>query len=216
MNTLQQNPTFEGSRKIPRYIYHMTNRANYESIMKDGFIRMGDSNLHVDNGVYAFDLCNFFKRWKVNKDWGYDDLQRIILRHIVKWFENSKSGQGDLVILRLQTANLDIDKLAVRSMNRLFKFEDSEQKISDISYSLLTHLTGGTSAKETPKYTMRKEAIEFIYKDNIPIENVQRIGNIVNISSLRKDIRFGINPVRYIMQALLEGTPEAKGADLLH
>ncbi|MCM1002891.1 MAG: hypothetical protein NC408_00955 [Candidatus Gastranaerophilales bacterium] len=186
----------------------MTTKSKYESIMRDGFIKMSGSKLNVEKGVYAFDLCNFFKCWGKHKDWGYEDLQYAILRHIVRWYGAARQGTGDLVILKIPTANLDSDKLSIRSMNKLFKFEESEQKFSDLTPFLREHLTGETSAKETPLYKMRKEALEFIYKDDIPIEKCQRIGSIVNIATLRKDLAFGVNPVKYIMQSLLAGTPE--------
>lgn len=211
----EQNQIFEGSRKIPRYIYHLTNKSKFEAIMKDGFVKMSEPKLHVDNGIYAFDLCNFFSCWKPNKAWGYDDLQRIILRHIVKWFSSASIGTGDLVVLKIPTANLDSNKLFIRSMNKLFTFEESDKSFGDISSELQKHLKGNTPAREAPLYKMRKEAIEFIYKDNIPLENIQQIGNIVNISSLRKDLKFGANPVKCIMQTLLMGTPEVKGVELL-
>ena len=51
-------------KKIPRYLYHMTSKKNYESMLKDGFIKTGhdaylDSNL---DGIFMFDLKNFIKR----------------------------------------------------------------------------------------------------------------------------------------------------------
>ncbi len=214
---LQSNNTgFEGSKKIPRYIYHMTTKSKYESIMRDGFIKMSGSKLNVEKGVYAFDLCNFFNCWGKHKDWGYEDLQRIILRHIVKWFSSAREGTSDLVIFKIPTANLDSEKLSIRSMNKLFKFEESGQKISELAPSLQKHLRGDTPAKEAPLYKMRKEALEFIYKDDIPVENCQRIGNIVNIATLRKDLAFGVNPVKHIMQSLLSGTPEVNGTKLFN
>ncbi len=101
-------------------------------------------------------------------------------------------------------------------MNKLFKFEESGQKISELAPSLQKHLRGDTPAKEAPLYKMRKEALEFIYKDDIPVENCQRIGNIVNIATLRKDLAFGVNPVKHIMQSLLSGTPEVNGTKLFN
>lgn len=218
MNVVNQSPNYNpefGSKKIPRFIYHMTSKANYDSILQDRFIKMGENMLNVDRGVYAFDLANFFKCWNCHKDWGYDDLQRIILRHIVKWINSTVPQKNELIILKIPTSNLDSEKLFVRSVNRLFRFEDSEEKFRDIPYSLQEHLLGKTPANEAPLYKMRKEAIEFIYKDNIPIEYTERIGNIVNIPLLRKDTGFGINPVKYIMKNLLAGTPEAKSIDLI-
>lgn len=216
INQLQQaNPEFGSSKKLPRYIYHMTSKAHYESMLNDGFIKLSENKLHVDKGVYAFDLCNFFKHWKKHKDWGYDDLQRAILRHVVHWFQSASSGKGDLVILKIPTSKLDSNKLFVRSINRLFKFEDSQENFNKLSTSQKKHLRGETPANEAILYKRRKEAIEYIYKDNIPLENVQQIGNIVNIAALRKNSKFGINPVKFIMQSLLEGTSEAKGAELI-
>lgn len=215
-NQLQQNNIeFGHSRKIPRYIYHMTSKANYESMLRDGYIKTSDYKLHVDKGIYAFDLPNFYKRWGINKDWGYDDLQRIILRHIVKWTNSAQSGSSDLVILRIPTSNLDIDKLSVRSLNKLFSFEQTETFFRNLGPKLQEHLAGNTPAREAPLYTRRKDAIEFIYKDNIPIENAEQIGNIVNVAELRKDDKFTANPVKFIMQNLLAGTSEVKGANLM-
>ena len=208
------NPEFQ-SKKIPRYIYHMTSKANYDAILRDGFIKMSDEKLMADEGIYAFDLMNFIKHWTRNKDWGNEDLQSVILRHIVKWFPSTFPAKSELVILRIPTAGLDADKLFVRSMNRLFKFKDSEQRFNSISPALQQHLSGVTPACETPLYKMRKEAIEFIYKDDIPVENFQRIGEIINIPSLRKDMNFSKHPVKYIMQMLLTGTPEVKSVDFL-
>ena len=219
MNTIsplpKYNPEF-GSRKIPRYIYHMTSKANYDSMLKDGFIRTGETMLHVDKGIYAFDLMNFFKCWsKPNRDWGYDDLQRIILRHIVKWMQTMDSRKNELVILKIPTSKLNQDKLFVRSLNKLFKMEESKQKFRDMPYSLQEHLQGETPACKAPLYKMRKEAIEFIYKEDIPIDSAEQLGSIVNIPSLRKKEEFTINPVNYIIRTSLAGTPEVKYAEML-
>lgn len=214
-NQLHNNNPVFGTKKVPRYIYHMTSKSNYDSIIQHGFIKMSEQHLHVDEGVYAFDLINFFKRWKTHKDWGHDDLQRTILRHIVKWFKSFKNKEDELVILKIPTSKLDKEKLFVRSLNRLFKFEDSKLKFRDIPYSLQEHLSGNTPACEAPLYKRQKEAIEFIYKDSIPLKDTERIGNIVNVPSLRQNIRFDINPVKLIMESLLEGTQEGKGANLM-
>lgn len=46
MNTINNNISF-GHRKIPRYIYHFTNKKNYESILKDGFIKVSDCDPYL-------------------------------------------------------------------------------------------------------------------------------------------------------------------------
>lgn len=214
MNTIIQqpyNPDF-CRRKIPRYIYHLTSEANYNSMLKDGFARITEDKFFVEKGLYAIELSNFFKRWGKNKSWGYEDLQRALLRQVVHWFSSAGKGKGNLVILKIPTAKLDSDKLTIRSQNCLF---ENEKCFNQVSGSVRNHLRGFTPSQEAPLYKRRKHAIEYIYSEDIPMKNIQRIGNIVNISDLRKDIRFGIHPVKFIMQALLEGTPELKGADLL-
>lgn len=204
------------SKKIPRNIYHLTSYANYKSMLEDGFIsKSGKPQHHIEDGIYTLELPNFLKCWGPNKDWGYDDLQKQILRHIVKWINVGDSGKSELVILKIPTAKLDNQKLSVRSLNKLFGFEESNKSLNDVSSKLQTHIKGSTSAKEAPLYKMRKEAIEYIYKDNIPVEDVEQIGNIVNIPSLRKDTRFAENPVKFIMESLLAGTPEANNVALL-
>lgn len=211
----QQNINF-GSKKVPRNIYHLTSNANYKSMLADGFIsKSGNPNYYIEKGVYALELPNFFKFWGQNKDWGYDDLQRTILRHIVKWINTGDSAKSELVILKIPTAKLDKEKLAVRSLNRLFNFVEANKGLNKASEELQSHLTGNTPAEKAPLFKMRKEAIEYIYKDDIPMEDVEQVGNIVNIASLRKDAKFRDNPVKFIMESLLKGTPESNGVDLI-
>lgn len=211
----QQNIEF-GSKKVPRYIYHLTSHVNYKGMLEDGYIRKESiPRLYLQQGVYALELSNFFKFWGTNKAWGYDNLQEIILRHIVKWINTDNPEKSELVMLRIPTSKLDEQKLFVRSLNKLFSFKDSHKYIIEASDKLQRHLTGNTSAVEAPLYKMRKEAIEYIYNDNIPIRDIEQIGSIVHIPSLRKDKAFSCHPIKSIMDALLVDTPELKNLKLL-
>lgn len=216
MNTINQiqqyNTNFARSQKVPRYIYHLTSKANYDSILQDGFIKPTQNKFFVKNGVYALELANFFKRWKINKDWGYDDLQYLLLRHIVKWMQFVQQDTNELVILKIPTSELDLSKLKIRCLNKLFKHEDEFETLAP---GLQSHLRGETPVSKAPLYKRRKNAIEYIYDGSIPVEKAKRIGNIVNVASLRKSPAFSLHPVKFIMQALLSGTPESKGAELL-
>lgn len=49
-NQLHNNNPVFGTKKVPRYIYHMTSKANYDSIIQHGFIKMSEQHLHVDEG----------------------------------------------------------------------------------------------------------------------------------------------------------------------
>ena len=60
---IKNQPT--GRHNIPRYLYHLTTKENYNSMLKDGFIKTShdvelSSNLE---GVFLFEMINFVKRW---------------------------------------------------------------------------------------------------------------------------------------------------------
>ena len=43
-----------GKHKVPRYIYHMTNKSAYESMVKDGFIYAKDEDLLNTKGIFFY------------------------------------------------------------------------------------------------------------------------------------------------------------------
>ena len=51
-----------GSHELPRFIYHLTSRTNYSSIVSSGAIKPFCDNLFNGRGVFAIDLVNLFKR----------------------------------------------------------------------------------------------------------------------------------------------------------
>ena len=78
------------------------------------------------------------------------------------------------------------------------------------------HLNGFTPATESKKYTTKKEAIEYIYQDNIPIDIVEQIGNIVNIPLLRTRQEVPYKELgKNILERALKGTNEEKAIHLL-
>ena len=231
-----------GKHKVPRYIYHLTNKRNYEAMVKSGVIRTSENEM-IGRGVFAIELTNFFKRWRQNLSLQDTSLQRLLIKQASK-------RQGDIVILRIPTAGLDKDKLVVRSQNRLFSWLKSEKATDtaeemtekmiinrestdhnwfEVARSLLVklikqkegqdvaaHLTQGAPAKMSKSFKQRKEAIEYIYKDNIPISKAEKIGE-VNVQELKKSAGFDpLRPIRSIFTNLLKGTPEEKGARLLN
>ena len=40
-----------GEHKVPRFIYHLTNKTNYESMLKDGFIKTS-TDISIGEGVF--------------------------------------------------------------------------------------------------------------------------------------------------------------------
>lgn len=208
MKITTNSPNFQ-SRKIPRYIYHLTNQKAYDSILKDGFIRTSENDPYtIKRGIHAIELSNFIKHWLENKSWAYcsDCLQEALLREVVKWTRSLLPNADKLVILRIPTANLDKNQLAIRGQDTFFEFNNPNKKKRVVTPELL----GLTPASEAQRYKKKKKAIEYIYYDNIPIQNVEHIGNIVNIPELRRSPEYNCEqPVQSILKALLKGTPEA-------
>lgn len=230
-----------GKHKIPRFIYHMTNKKNYESIVSEGVIKTSEDPL-LGQGVFTIELTNFFKRWRRSHFWHDDSLQQSLLQQVSK-------GRDEIVILRIPTANLDADRLVIRSQNRLLGWQESDKgevanrqiknmtrkpqpnstnwsekircALRDIiteqeSEKYASHLTSGTPAKMSGLYKQRKEALEYVYMDNIPISYAEKIGE-VNLEELLATAEFDpLRPMKSILTNLLKGTPEAKGAELLN
>ena len=231
-----------GKHKVPRYIYHLTSKQNYEAMVKSGVIRTSENEM-IGRGVFAIELTNFFKRWRQNLSFKNTSLQQLLIKQASK-------RQDDIVILRIPTAVLDKDKLVIRSQNRLFswlksakakevaaemtekmivKKEPNEHNLFESGRSLFVnlikqkeshdvaaHLTHGEPAKMSKSFKQRKEAIEYIYKDNIPISKAEKIGE-VNIQEIKESAGFDpLYPIRSIFTNLLKGTPEEKGAKLLN
>lgn len=218
-----------GKHKIPKYIYHLTTERNYASMLKDGLIKPSEDTF-CGEGVFCIELVNLFKRWKSHSDWGGSNLQLDLINQVKKFFTDG------LVLLRIPTKNLNSEKLKVRSQNRLFKWVyDNEQALDKIKNSerkdnsiriknLLyqttteenaTHICEGSSAQNSSLFKKRKEAIEYIYQENIPIDNVEKIGEI-GAAFTRFFLRDKTqNPVKNIFLELLKGHNEIKGAELL-
>lgn len=217
-----------GKHKVPRYIYHITTQKNYRSILNDGLLKTTEDPF-CGKGVFAIELINFFKRWKEHKDWKNSILQSDLIEQV----RNFTDG---LVILRIPTRNLEMDKLRIRSQNKLFSWkyeqENNIDKINDSSrrnkliqlYNLLynttteriaNHITQGSPAKQSSLFTRRKEAIEYIYQDDIPVNKLEKIGEIA-----KDKLRYYLwlktqNPIKNIFLELLKHNNEINGAELL-
>jgi len=233
-----------GKHKIPRYTYHMTSKKNYESMVKDGFIKPSNSGL-LGKGVFMTELTNFFKRWRNNKAWREKSLQEKLLSQVAK-------DENEIVMLKIPTDKLKHNKLKIRSQNILFKWATSKEGTNIFKEACRTaregnstaelrnwkatisneyrkalklimgndlktfkHLTEGTLAKDSKLFKQKKHAIEYIYEDTIPISDVVKIGE-VNLETLRTSRLYDPSkPIRSIFTALLQGQPEVKGAELL-
>ena len=233
INNIHICPPKYGKHKVPRFIYHITSRSNYNKLLTDGTLRMSE-DLFCGQGVFASELNNIFKNsanaWK----------GKSLLEEIVKF---TNKDNGSIVILKIPTSSLDMDKLYVRSHNIMGKFcysDEVHNAVAKLYYkcqslgqwknysknlkkiyfkflgkqankNISNHLCQLTPAKDSNILKQRKHALEYIYKDNIPMSVVTKIGE-VNTSKLRKTNAYDdTKPIKSLFSSLLEGTPEQKG-----
>ena len=99
----------------------------------------------------------------------------------------------DIVMLRIPTKNMDINKLKIRRQD-IVQFDESD------------------SAIYQSVYTRRKIPIEYIYESDIDVSDVQKIGEmsirIKNQEELKKTIE--LKPFDLLLK-LFKGQPEEKG-----
>ena len=180
-------------KEIPRFLYTITTKANYESMCKDGYIRTAQDIIRPKmQGIFLFDLRNLTKRWTSNS---FFRKQNFITQLFLALTDKSK----DLVVLKVPTKNLE-NSLRIRSLNYLFK--NCDRIRTDV------HLDSGIGAYMQKHYTQHKEPIEYIYKANIPITQVEKIGEVF-IEDAKKLAR-GEVKVKDILSKLFEGTPQHK------
>lgn len=185
-----------GKPDIPRYLYHMTRKKNYEQMLKDGvinkYIDTGGSGL---SGAFMFDLKNFEKRW-VNTWFNIGDMKVNLGRALLSKHASNAGIGGvtqDIVMLRIPTKNMDISKLKIRRQD-------------------VMNLDEADSAIYQSVYTKRKLPIEYIYESDIDISEIQKIGDtsieIKNEEELKKIIE--LKPFDLLLK-LFKGQPEEKG-----
>ena len=112
---IKNQPT--GRHNIPRYLYHLTTKKNYNSMLKDGFIKTHHdacATLNLD-GVFLFEMINFVKRWSstgLSIDWlkkPFLLLDALILQAATK--------NPEIVLLKIPTKNFLLEKLRCRVQN---------------------------------------------------------------------------------------------------
>lgn len=202
LTNCQATGTQLGRRNLPRYLYHITTENNYQQMLKDGYIKGHhdlDSSSHL-SGVFLFDLKNFSKRWiTMGIDWG-DKLFTFAKGLIMQ----ASKDDSNLVVLKIPTKTLSQNKLKCRN-----QLTDSK-----------THNTYGDFATNQKHYTRKKNAIEYINEENIPIQNVTKIGegNVgFNLHKAMENLSeniFDKIDVKKILQILFKNTPEEKSINI--
>ena len=208
--------------------------------METGYLRAAGDK-YMERGIFTFELDNLFRHWGVSKSWNSDSLIEKLLRHL------ARKGE-EITILRIPTEKLDPELLKIRSQNKFFEYQFSDDFANIATFALdkqdylkskgvansftesfrlifnefennptiKKHMREGIPATQSTLYKQRKEAIEYIYQDYIPAENIEKIGE-VNPEKLKLTGEYDIlKPIKSIFRALLKGTPEAKHVERLN
>lgn len=147
------------SRKLPRYLYHITNTKALEGINSSGGLNAFKNDYHfLQPGIFLFDLDNFLKYWNGTK---IGDREVSYTAEIVERAAKSYN----LACLRFSCDSLDISSLFVRSIKRLFSTIDT--------FDDLHHLQKGDTALKRRLYNQRKEPVEYIYTKFLPLNEAQ-------------------------------------------
>lgn len=196
-----------GKHKIPRFLYHFTNKEAYESMLKDGKIKQTLND--PLSGVYLVDLSNFFKRW--NKIGGCgDDVREGILQLAT----NGYRFGGNVVLLKIPTEKLQKANLRIRMERTFHDIKDPQdlwEWVNKFKQGIppptkYEHAFLGDKASNSKLYKQKKEALAFVCPEEIKITNTEKIGEI-ETNFIKK------NSLKNIYLKLLEGTPEQKAAD---
>lgn len=181
-----------GKPDIPRYLYHMTLKQNYEKMLSDGFIKTyPDYVIDELDGIFMFDLKNFEKRW--SNTWFKVANKKVNLGSVLLSKHVSFGSNNDIVMLRIPTKNMDFNKMKIRRLDT-------------------TVFSAPDSAIYQSVYARRKIPIEYIYVSDINISEVQKLGEVSlkirNNTELKSAME--LKPFNILLK-LFKGHPEEKG-----
>lgn len=209
MVSIQSVGTQYGKHKVKRYLYHFTSISNYEKMLADKKVKLSGKDRYLSKpGIFMVDLPNFTRRW-LNND-TYWTTQNMALTLIGETCHD----QDKLVCLRIATKNLNHSKLKIRSQDVFFQHAKKWLEPAP------EHIITGDEAKNRGLYTQRKECIEHIYQDEIPIENVELVG-IADIDKNKVCRHYSErgalqkNIVIDVLKRLFKGRSEEKGVNCI-
>ncbi len=189
--------------KIPRFLYHFTNESALKTIMQDGKIKPCSTNGDIQ-GIYAVDMNNFLKYWKIDGSWSLCyDKDTSLLGKLISYTQHKKDN---LLCIKIPTRELDLNSIKIRSQNRLMA---ATQTYTTPPEALID------SVQKVSLYNQKKEALEYIYESEIPIHIAKIIGpieakgiGIYDIDGIAQH-KEGLK----ILQKLFKGEPEQIGIE---
>lgn len=196
--------TYNNRRSIPRYLYHLTSKKNYDSILKTGMLNAyqdTDTTTNL-NGVFLFDLTNFLKRWcNIGFSFNSGNTPFSLAKAL---FLNTIIKDPNIVLLKIPTKNLPTDMLRCR-------VQDINPTISE------NPANNGEPATNQKHYTRKRKAIEYIFQGNIPLEKTSKVGELnfgIKVTKPQDTTLFNKIDVLDFLHKLFKNQPEEKAIEL--
>lgn len=137
--------------------------------------------------LFLFNLENVLNAWA---NGGKRD-------YLAKILQMAKKNDDKLVMLRIDAKSLDVSKLKIRTLDKLFQI----MKNNDINNPFLQGENSGLSYI----YKQRKTPFEYMYSNDISMENISKVGDVVLNASPQYNI---FCDGKAIMQSLIKNSPE--------
>ena len=205
-----------GKHKVPRYMYHLTTEGAYEQMLKDGCIKPAQA-MDSASGTFLFDLKNFTRFWRKTKNVA-EQPRTTLLNEVAG--KLGYEATGNIVMLKIPTSMLNARKLRIRRQKLVRCGHGKQQQemqdvLNDphrISNGLenLKYMFQGENVANVPLYNQRKEAIEFITPDAIPMSNVSLVGKAKVDTKITDKAHWEMQELPEVWKDLTKGTPEAK------
>jgi len=199
-----------GKHKLPRYMYHITTKSAYESMLKDGCIKPSQC-MDSSSGTFLFDMKNFTRFWRKTPD--VVEQPRTTL---LDWV--GKTDSEEIVMLKIPTKKLNAQTMRLRrqklcrygaggAAKAQEKFAADEHRFSH-ALEEMRYAMQGEDVSKLPLYNQRKEAVEYIVPEEIPIENVTLLGQATPDKKTVQQAAKEMRDLPEFWLKLTEGTPE--------
>lgn len=205
-----------GKHKVPRFMYHLTTEGAYEQMLKDGCIRPAQC-MDSASGTFLFDIKNFTRFWRKTKSVA-EQPRTTLLNEVAGKLGYQETG--NIVMLKIPTSTLDARKLRIRRQklvrcghgNQQQEMQDVLNDPHRISKCLenLKYMFQGENVANIPLYNQRKDAIEFITPDEIPMAKVSLVGKAKVDTKVTDKAHSEMRELPEVWKELTAGTPEAK------
>ena len=157
VNKLVQNQPL-----IPEYLYHMTSKENYESMLRDGQVNVSA----FEGSVFLSDIKSLVGK--------YSDVDS---KRMIKWYGGlfkedyaPKSASKTVVLLKIPTASLDKNSVFVRKIG-LVNQEEFENEF-------LTQKKNLYEVSEEEMDGVKSNPLEYLHDGSIPISKFSLINSV--------------------------------------